>query len=263
MDVPEETSSDYITFIRKGAYMGYTIIYILGGAIPYIPQYMEMTRLDTVKGFSTYTCLTLLIANLLRICFWFVEHFSTPLLIQSLVMIVTMLVMMDRAARILLHEIQSHSPNLSSKGPPSSLRRTIWTGPVRFFWDWTDLSSYVAFTMLFFVVSLAVTNLFSWSQLFVQTLGFASLFTEAMLGLPQALRNYQNKSTEGMSLLMVLMWTVGDVSKSIFFILEGAPLQFPLCGWLQVGLDLVIFAQHFYYTRLRGRRLVTVTSLSD
>ncbi|OON17848.1 hypothetical protein X801_06309, partial [Opisthorchis viverrini] len=45
------------------------------------------------------------------------------------------------------------------------------------------------------------------------------------------------------SLMMVALWTVGDVGKSVFFMLEGAPFVFPLCGWFQVTLDCFIFGQ--------------------
>ena len=47
--------------------------------------------------------------------------------------------------------------------------------------------------------------------------------------------------------MMVLMWTTGDVFKTVYFITEEAPLQFPICGALQVGLDLLILAQYILY----------------
>jgi uncharacterized protein with PQ loop repeat len=34
--------------------------------------------------------------------------------------------------------------------------------------------------------------------LFVEVVGFLAVFTEALLGVPQVLCNYQNKSTKGM-----------------------------------------------------------------
>lgn len=43
-----------------------------------------------------------------------------------------------------------------------------------------------------------ITYLWLDSSLFVETLGFLAVFTEAMLGVPQLYRNYQNRSTEGM-----------------------------------------------------------------
>lgn len=48
------------------------VIMIFGGVIPYIPQYREIYLKDDAEGFSLYVCLALLIANTLRILFWFV-----------------------------------------------------------------------------------------------------------------------------------------------------------------------------------------------
>lgn len=45
-------------------------------------------------------CLTLLLANILRIMFWFGHHFELPLLIQSFVMIGGMLAMMEICVRV-------------------------------------------------------------------------------------------------------------------------------------------------------------------
>lgn len=45
---------------------------IFGGIIPYVPQYREIKNREDAEGFSLYVCLTLLIANTLRIFFWFV-----------------------------------------------------------------------------------------------------------------------------------------------------------------------------------------------
>lgn len=43
---------------------------VFGGALPYIPQYQEIQRSNNTEGFSTRVCLVLLIANILRIFFW-------------------------------------------------------------------------------------------------------------------------------------------------------------------------------------------------
>lgn len=45
-----------------------------------------------------------------------------------------------------------------------------------------------------------VTFLFLHSPVYVEGIGFLALFTEAMLGVPQLLKNLHNKSTEGMRL---------------------------------------------------------------
>lgn len=53
-------------------------------------------------------------------------------------------------------------------------------------------------------------------------------------GAPQFVRNFRNKSTHGMSIHMVIMWTLGDMFKTVYFIVRHAPTQFWVCGALQV-----------------------------
>ncbi|CAH0393073.1 unnamed protein product [Bemisia tabaci] len=85
------------------------------------------------------------------------------------------------------------------------------------------------------------------STVFVEVLGFLAVFTEACLGVPQLVKNLRQRSTEGMSVYMVLMWTAGDAFKTVYFIVREAPLQFWLCGALQVIIDLTILGQVYWY----------------
>lgn len=78
---------------------------------------------------------------------------------------------------------------------------------------------------------------------FVETIGYLSLVTESMLGLPQVIKNCQNKSVRGMSLSMVGMWLGGDTFKTGYFIANDVPFQFWLCGLLQITIDLLILFQ--------------------
>lgn len=43
---------------------------IIGCVLPYVPQYATIKENQSCSGFSTYVCLTLLLANILRIAFW-------------------------------------------------------------------------------------------------------------------------------------------------------------------------------------------------
>ena len=43
---------------------------VFGGVVPYVPQYRKIQRTRNAEGFSTYVCLVLIIANILRILFW-------------------------------------------------------------------------------------------------------------------------------------------------------------------------------------------------
>ncbi|XP_025716040.1 solute carrier family 66 member 2 isoform X5 [Callorhinus ursinus] len=73
---------------------------VFGGVVPYIPQYRDIRRAQNAEGFSTYVCLVLLVANILRILFWFGRHFESPLLWQSIVMILTMLLMLKLCTEV-------------------------------------------------------------------------------------------------------------------------------------------------------------------
>merc|ERR1719219_2018496 len=116
-----------------------------------------------------------------------------------------------------------------------------------FFWAWTDFPSYVEFIMLVAVVaSILMFFLIDFSP-FVETVGFLAVFTEACLGVPQFYRNFKNRSTYGMSLQMVIMWTCGDIFKTTYFVLRKTPPQFFICGSLQVTVDILILAQVWYY----------------
>lgn len=67
-----------------------------------------------------------------------------------------------------------------------------------YFWLWSRFLDYMQCVLAFTLTAAYVTYLFLDSALFVESLGFLAVFTEAMLGTPQLYRNYQNKCTEGM-----------------------------------------------------------------
>ena len=56
-------ATELVTWVAVGAM-------VFGGVVPYIPQYRKIRRLKDAEGFSTFVCLVLLIANILRILFW-------------------------------------------------------------------------------------------------------------------------------------------------------------------------------------------------
>lgn len=49
------------------------------------------------------------------------------------------------------------------------------------------------------------------------------------------------------SIAMVAMWTIGDTFKTCYFIKRSAPIQFAICGALQILIDLTILAQVYIY----------------
>ncbi|KAG2465205.1 solute carrier family 66 member 2 isoform X1 [Polypterus senegalus] len=227
---------------------------IFGGVVPYIPQYRDIKRTQNAEGFSTYVCLVLLVANILRILFWFGRHFETPLLWQSIVMIATMLLMLSlctdvRVANEINTKRRAFTATDSKDEELKAPKKFFMDFDLNYFWLWSRFVDYLQCVLAFTAVAAYITYLFLDSALFVETLGFLAVFTEAMLGTPQLYRNYQNKSTEGMSIKMVCMWTSGDTFKTGYFIVNQAPVQFWICGLLQVFVDFAILFQVYYYSR--------------
>ncbi|CAL8323006.1 unnamed protein product [Gadus morhua 'NCC'] len=210
-------------------------VMVFGGALPYLPQYQEILRSNDTTGFSTRVCLVLLLANILRIFFWVGKQFELPLLLQSVVMISTMFCMLRLCCHV-------HNSNRVS----TKQHRLSELDP-RYFWQWTMFEDYLLFCLLFSVGCCLLTLLLLDSPLFIEALGGLALLLEALLGLPQLLQNLQQRSTRGMSVKMVVMWTLGDVFKTSYFLLNESPVQFWVCGSVQIVMDALILLQVFLY----------------
>ncbi|XP_066246500.1 solute carrier family 66 member 2 isoform X2 [Euwallacea similis] len=209
---------------------------IIGGVIPYIPQYRQIKKTKDAEGFSLLVCLALLIANTLRVLFWFGKHFEYPLLMQSIIMTATMFAMIHLCVRT------------RNKNELQQARRRIFTDfDAKNFWNWSDFQSYLDCMLVFTIIASLLMYLFIEYIIFVELIGFLAVFTEAMLGMPQLIKNYRSRSTEGMSLSMVVLWTCGDIFKTLYFILRDAPMQFWVCGSLQVTIDMLILLQVYIY----------------
>lgn len=137
---------------------------IFGGIVPYIPQYRVINRSRSASGFSTLVCLALLIANILRILFWFGHPFEIPLLIQSVVMIICMLIMLELCIRIKNETIRSSS----MLAPPE---KKFLDFEKEHFWKWTDFKSYIQFLLSFVIFFGFFTSLLISSTYFIETLG--------------------------------------------------------------------------------------------
>lgn len=68
----------------------------------------------------------------------------------------------------------------------------------KYFWEWTDMQSYIEFVLTFATLSCFSMYLFIDNSSFVETIGFLALLIEAMLAAPQIYKNMRAKSTNGM-----------------------------------------------------------------
>ncbi|XP_027887851.1 PQ-loop repeat-containing protein 1 isoform X2 [Xiphophorus couchianus] len=214
-----------------------SVVMVFGGALPYIPQYQEIQRSSNTEGFSTRVCLVLLVANILRIFFWIGKQFEVTLLLQSVVMILTMFAMLHLCCSV-------HSSNRVS-----TKQHRLTDLDVRYFWKWSAFEDYLLFCLGFAALCAVLTLLLLDSAVFVEALGSLAVTFEAMLAVPQLLQNLQNRCTRGMSVKMVLLWTVGDAFKTAYFVMNDSPAQFWVCGSVQILLDAAILLQVLLYGR--------------
>ncbi|XP_029289348.1 PQ-loop repeat-containing protein 1 [Cottoperca gobio] len=210
---------------------------VFGGALPYVPQYQDIQRSSNSEGFSTRVCLVLLIANILRIFFWIGKQFEITLLLQSVVVIFTMFAMLHLCCTV------QNTNRVSTK------QHRLSDLDFRYFWKWSAFEDYLLFCFGFTVLCAVITLLLLDSALFVETLGSLAVMFEAMLGFPQLLQNFHNRSTKGMSVKMVLLWTAGDVFKTTYFVMNESPTQFCVCGSVQIVIDVAILLQVLLYSQ--------------
>lgn len=53
---------------------------------------------------------------------------------------------------------------------------------------------------------------------------------------------------------MVFLWLAGDSFKTLYFLSRHSPIQFSVCGALQIAVDLAILSQTVWYGATPGRR---------
>jgi len=218
-----------------------SVAMIVGCVLPYLPQYLTIYKTRNSKGFSTFVCLTLLLANIFRIAFWFGHPYEIPLLIQSIVMILAQILLLELCIKVKMED-------------SNSIERTLFTSNPRWFFRWTDLGSYMEFLIIISGLLGLAVYFFIDCEVFIETLGFLALGTESMLALPQLIKNYKHRSVLGMSLSMVLMWLAGDTFKTGYFIANSSPYQFWICGLTQITIDLLILFQVCLYRQRAPRK---------
>jgi uncharacterized protein with PQ loop repeat len=240
-------------FIFQLVTFGCEVAIMVGGVIPFIPQYIQIKQKQTTQGFSLYVCLSLLLANTLRILFWFGKHYETPLLVQSILMNICMFALVHLCVAVNNQELIVNERR----------RERVFTDlDPAYFWAWTDFTSYLEFIMSVAAIGAMFMYFLLDFPPFVETVGFLAVFVEAMLGVPQFYRNFRQGSTHGMSLLMVCMWTTGDIFKTSYFYLRNTPAQFFICGSLQVCIDLSILTQVWMYKESTLKKMRSERNMS-
>ncbi|RHZ64115.1 hypothetical protein Glove_326g182 [Diversispora epigaea] len=200
---------------------------VVGPVLGYFDQIVKFRRAKSSMGFSLDTIGVLLTSNIIRIFFWIGKEFDKTLFYQSILMIVVQL--------FLLYEC------LRFRYPISPTPNRRW------FWNWYSYTSYIIFLILLSGFLGLLTFFLIDQQWLVETLGILALGTEATLPIPQAWQNYQFKSVSGFSPLILITWFGGDSFKTFYYISTGSPLQFIICGIIQLTVDSIIVLQFIIY----------------
>ncbi|KAG8928080.1 hypothetical protein FRC02_007385 [Tulasnella sp. 418] len=205
----------------------------VGPPLVYGDQAYSIVKKKDSTGFSRDVCAILLIANITRCFFWLGNRFELALLIQSILMILAQLALLYICIR--------HRPSSSPEAFGATSTRP-WG-----FWQWAKYPQYIEFLAALIIIQTILILIFGRMQWFIDTLGFVALGLESTLPLPQLYSNYKQKSLYGFRMSTLVGWVGGDSFKTVYFFLQGSPLQFKVCAVFQLSIDFAIVVQRLIY----------------
>ncbi|KAE9393461.1 hypothetical protein BT96DRAFT_967186 [Gymnopus androsaceus JB14] len=224
----------------------------VGPPLVYADQAYSIVKKKDSTGFSRDVCAILLIANITRCFFWLGNQFELALLLQSVFMILAQVrvdtiplepVFANRCSLNSLHYYTFASiyrPRLSPESLGTSNR-------IYSFWQWSGYTQYMEFLAGLILFQAILFLIFGRSEIFVTILGFCALGLESTLPIPQLISNYKQRSLYGFRMSTLLGWVGGDSFKTVYFFLQGSPLQFKVCAIFQLSIDFAILGQRIIY----------------
>lgn len=105
------------------------------------------------------------------------------------------------------------------------------------------LHSYIYFLVAYSLLHLVLQILLGRSDTYAFLLGLFALGLESALPVPQLLSNQRRKSLAGFRLSVLGGWLVGDAFKTVYFIINGSPVQFLAGGLFALSVDVAIVVQ--------------------
>eukprot|EP00979_Chaetoceros_neogracilis_P010590 scaffold2512_cov232-Chaetoceros_neogracile.AAC.3 len=219
------------------------------------PGRTHRTRQITESGLSSTSIMILLISHIFRLQYFLgsaiinvfggdsnylgkADRVHYDLVTQSLVMVAIQLMLLSAvtrrrrmSAKIKKDDAYSTegdnmmpSPRESSISQPSF----IWIIQPRRHWHWNTVHQYVELIIVVTIMTYAFGRYYLYPSDFLEyisTVKIISVLLESCLALPQIILNYKRTSTEGLSLVMVFGWVVGDLLKMMYFILGSGILN--------------------------------------
>lgn len=233
----EKSSFNY--FIKLTA--DFLIVFI--PSIGYFFQALKFKQTKSTKGFAKCLCLLLLLANILRVFFWFGKRFSLALLYQALIVIISQIYLIH-----VYFEYQDEMPIKTEKTIKEYI--TNWKetlNPIKI-WNWNDEIEYYKFIFfLCFFISIICYFVGVKHIQFFEILGTISVSCETFIELPQIKENCVLKNTKNLSAIMVFMWFIGDIFKTTYNFIYKSPIQMIVGGIIMNCEDVILSSQVIIY----------------
>ncbi|KAK1922591.1 PQ loop repeat-domain-containing protein [Papiliotrema laurentii] len=235
----------------------------VGPPLVYADQAYSIVKKKDSSGFSHDVCGVVIIANITRVFFWLGNRFETPLLIQSILLIISQLFLLS----LCLHYAPLDSTATTSYAPLSPLHESAQDDSnesgfaSRFpgqtakprskrpfdFWQWEGYGTYLEFLAGYIVVLGVLQVIFGRWSWYIDALGFIALTIESTLPIPQFISNWRRKSTYGFRISTLAGWFFGDAYKTVYFFLRQSPLQFKVTAIMTLCWDTAVAVQRFMY----------------
>ena len=213
---------------------------IFGPNFGYLVQYREIYSSNDAEGFSNLVWFVLLVAYITRVFWWMCStSVNNTVLSSSLLMIICQLLLLELTVRLKKKNERKHA------GHKVKQNDIAWY--FTNFWKWHDFIYYIEFMSILACTCAIGTYFYKGNETYSILLGNISSFFEAMLAVPQLIRNFMRRSTKGVTIILILGWVFGDAFKMYYYYSEDAPIQLFLCSAFQVLTDTTILLQFFIF----------------
>ena len=224
-----------------------------GPSINYLFQVFKFNKTKSSKGFSKYLCLVTILSHTLKVFFWFKEKFKYTLLIQSILVIMIQLYLIDLCLKYnekdvhydKIPEEENNFNNSTNKNQLIIEWRNIFNP--KLLWKWNNVSDYYVF-YCFIIFILSIFYIFyNNNNYYSNIIGFVSIILETLCSVPQIIEIYRTKNQKNISKIMVLMWLIGNMLKVYYNIINQSPIQLIIGAYIQVFSNIVLITQIIYY----------------
>jgi len=215
------------------------------------PPIIQPHKVVTEGGFSSTSIMILLLSHAFRLQYFLgsaiintfrqekeekADKVHYDLVTQSLVMMGIQLMLLSAvtrrrrlATKRKVKDGDSRMPTSPRAASSVSQQPFIWLVQPRTYWqNWDTVHQYVeliiVLTILAYFLFRHCLNPTDFLD-YISTVKLMSVLLESCLALPQIILNYKRESTEGLSLVMVLGWVVGDLMKLVYFAMSSEALK--------------------------------------